>query len=361
MSRPTAVVIGAGPAGLSAAIGLQRSGFDVVLLEQIPKIKSRVCGAFLNPEAVRHLEWLGVREQAESEGIAVRHCQLTASFIPTASVPIKQRGREGIGLPRVRLEEMLLKKFLEEGGRFESGTKIKSLDLAPKADWTVLADGRFSLAQGDAHKAQNGGWYGWNALFLNARQDPGGLSLHFYPGGYVGTLTFKDGLTNVCGLLYRHRSQPLLSWENIFSEAIAAQPHLKAMLADARRETEWRGVGPLPHTTGLRPSGDFVLVGDAAAVGDPFMGEGIGRSLGAGPMLYKAVAQSGGAAVFDARKTKTVYEHLWKKYYTSRLRLGSVTRAVIRRRWLFRPTVSFLLKIKAPLVYTRLSHAGFEP
>jgi len=366
------IVIGAGPAGLSAGIGLIRAGFHVTVLEQTPVVKSRVCGAFLNPEAVRHLEWIGVGEQAQAEGIPVRFCRLTAPFMSESVVPIWQNGREGLGLPRVRLEEILRNKFIEGGGEIETGMKVKSVtingpawlirtvDRNFPADWTVAADGRFSLAHIDTHTMNHDGWYGWNATFSGARQNPGDLSLHFYPGGYVGTLTYRDGQTNVCGLIHRDRTDPIGSWEKIFDEALERQPYLKELLRSSRRESDWRGVGPLPHTMGLRKAEDFALAGDAAAVGDPFMGEGIGRALGSGPMLAHAIALTGGISSFEGEKAKMIYEDLWKKYYTSRLRLGAFTRAVLRRPWLFRPAISFLLKFKAPFVYMHYSHAGWN-
>lgn len=364
-----AVVVGAGPAGLSAAIGLLRAGFETMLLERASEVKSRVCGSFLNPEAVGHLDWLGVREAVESAGVPVKVCRLTTPFLSPVDVPVRQRGRDGLGVPRVLLEEVLAEKFIHEGGRFEKGMNVTSVrrkgaewvfDCSSRvisADWGVLSDGRFSVAHDD-QKQDAAGWYGWNAAFSGTDQPPGALSLHFYGGGYVGTLTFKDGITNVCGLIYRERSGAT-SWQNVFEKAIENQPRLRSLLARARRETPWRGVGPLPHTSSMRRS-DFTNCGDAAAVGDPFMGEGIGRALGAGPMLADAVAVGGGLSRFEADAAKKIYESSWKKYYTRRLQLGMLTRAVIRRRWLFRPAAAMLMNFKVPLVYTRFSHAGFQ-
>ena len=44
----TAIVVGAGPAGLSASIGLARAGFSVRVLEQRKEWQKRVCGSFLS-------------------------------------------------------------------------------------------------------------------------------------------------------------------------------------------------------------------------------------------------------------------------------------------------------------------------
>ena len=67
---PDVVVVGAGPAGLSAAIGLRRAGADVLVLEQHPAPPPRVCGAFVNPEGASHLEALGLMDRVTDAGAA---------------------------------------------------------------------------------------------------------------------------------------------------------------------------------------------------------------------------------------------------------------------------------------------------
>ena len=55
-----AIVIGAGPGGLAAAIGLRRAGIDVIVCEKSPKLKSAGSGLTLWPNASRALDAIGV-------------------------------------------------------------------------------------------------------------------------------------------------------------------------------------------------------------------------------------------------------------------------------------------------------------
>ena len=71
MNKPCADVIGAGPAGLSAAIGLTRAGYRVNVTEQRLRWTGRVCGCFLSPEASRHLQWLDVLRDVEAVAVPV--------------------------------------------------------------------------------------------------------------------------------------------------------------------------------------------------------------------------------------------------------------------------------------------------
>lgn len=57
---PSAVVVGAGPGGLSAAIALRRAGFGVVVCEAASELREIGSGLTLWPNALRALEALGV-------------------------------------------------------------------------------------------------------------------------------------------------------------------------------------------------------------------------------------------------------------------------------------------------------------
>src|SRR5690606_20010255 len=54
------IVVGAGPAGSSAAFYLARSGLDVLLLEKTRFPREKVCGDGLTPRAVKELVAMGV-------------------------------------------------------------------------------------------------------------------------------------------------------------------------------------------------------------------------------------------------------------------------------------------------------------
>lgn len=69
MSRNTVVVVGGGIGGLAAAVGLQRIGWSVVLLEQAPAISEVGAGLSLWPNALRSLDVLGIGEQVRASGV----------------------------------------------------------------------------------------------------------------------------------------------------------------------------------------------------------------------------------------------------------------------------------------------------
>src|SRR4051812_49493356 len=63
--RADVVVVGAGPAGSSAAFWLSRAGLDVAVLEKSQFPREKVCGDGLTPRAVKQLIAMGIETSPE--------------------------------------------------------------------------------------------------------------------------------------------------------------------------------------------------------------------------------------------------------------------------------------------------------
>ena len=77
--RFDAIVIGAGPAGSTAAIELSRQGRSVAILEKAPFPRRKVCGEFLSATTAPILRHLGIEESWRARaGPEVRRVALFA-------------------------------------------------------------------------------------------------------------------------------------------------------------------------------------------------------------------------------------------------------------------------------------------
>ena len=54
------VIVGAGLAGLTAAIHLSKLGYSIILIEKNSFPKHKVCGEYISNEVLPYLDWLGV-------------------------------------------------------------------------------------------------------------------------------------------------------------------------------------------------------------------------------------------------------------------------------------------------------------
>jgi len=341
---PDALVVGAGPAGLSAAIALRGAGADVIVLEQHTLPPPRVCGAFINPEGASHLEALGVsRLLLDAGAVPVTECRVTWPGGRDARVPIVRGGRAGLALPRPTLERVMADHLVSLGGAVRWGARVLRTDRdgegwsvemlsgltrhVATAPLLIVADGRFSSLSGRQTRKTRAGWFGWNATFAGIDQEPGSLSLHFGRDSYVGLLTFNDGSTNVCGLTHSDGAGPL-RWEDVLAAGVGQDRVLADLLRGATRVDAFRGVGPLPFSRAMWGGLGPLVAGDAAAVGDPYMGEGISRALGTGPVLTAALASGGLKAIAGVAAR---YNTIWRARYRSRLWVGTVARRILDR------------------------------
>jgi 2-polyprenyl-6-methoxyphenol hydroxylase-like FAD-dependent oxidoreductase len=256
---------------------------DVTLLEQRSNWPGRVCGGFLNPEGVGHLRTLGAFDAVVAGGaVEVARSRLTTSGGIDRAVSVTVGGTMGLGVPRRVLEETLLDVARELGVTVRMGVRAVAARRADGgcavvarrgpaierhvSDLAVLADGRFSLGARPEPKGRKG-WFGWNATFGGVPQRPGELSMHFFPYGYFGVLTFADESTNVCGLTH-FASDDRRTWDERWQGVLLAQPHLARLVAGATRVSEWQVSGRFR----FRPPCGRAMAsscGDAAAVGDP--------------------------------------------------------------------------------------------
>ena len=245
----------------------------------------------------------------------------------------------------------------EEGGRLQWGARVTGAERGPRG-WTVdlvaglqrtaveapllvVADGRFSTLSGRPARRGRAGWFGWNASFVGVAQPPGSLSLHFYAGGYVGVLTFADGVTNVCGLVKLDGMQPP-RWADVFATggARAARARGPPRAGDAGgRVPRCRAVAVLGGVWWNVPARWWRVTPPRS--GTRIMGEGISRALGTGPALLATPGIGRPDAVGDAGVER--YNRLWRGRYLPRLRLGAAARWVLGSRRFARPLVGQVL------------------
>jgi flavin-dependent dehydrogenase len=293
-------VIGAGPAGASAAITAARAGAGVLLLERGKLPRQRVCGEFVSAESINLLGELLNATDLLNHGLRIPEARLFFDG-HVISTPVEP---QAASIARLDLDLALWRsaeragvdarmQTTVEGISKETSFRISTSAGTFHARAVINATGRWSnlhaqspFKAADATKEK---WLGVKAHFSEPDPHPS-VDLYFFDGGYCGvqpvTLAGSnqaEGRVNACAMV---RSDVARSLPEIFD----LHPELK------KRSQNWRPLGEPVSTSPLifrepAPVEDRILLaGDAAGFVDPFVGDGISLALRSGALAAQSLA-----------------------------------------------------------------------
>ncbi len=266
-------VLGAGPAGSSAAIAALHAGAAVRIFEKSAFPRHKVCGEFLSPGVAPLIERLGGAKQFA----AARPHRVTRFALHFPRYTKHGLFAEaGLGLSRYRLDQILLDLAIEAGAKLER-------EPAPER-----ANPPVVIATGRRFQGKRGGrLFGFKAHFTGPPDDS--VELFFFDGCYVGINCVEAGITNVCGVgpeeaLTRHGFEP--------DSLTATFAPLRDRVSSLERSLPWLTTGPLYFRDRLNdpPQPGQYPAGDQVSFVDPFTGSGILSALVSGPAAGQAAA-----------------------------------------------------------------------
>jgi flavin-dependent dehydrogenase len=296
------VVVGAGPAGALAALGLARQGVPVLLVERRRFPRWKVCGACLSGQALAALEEAGQGPLLDQLGARpLRSVQLGLQglrvelALPAGRVLSRRALDQGLVEAAVAAGATLVPEAMAQLGPAESRSRAVQLRRG-RDSATVQAD-LVLVAAGLAHRClreepgvstrlQPGSRIGAGCLLPAPSQgatDPANAAygddrLHMAVGrhGYVGLVRLEDGALNVAaafdGAALAAAGGPAAAADQVLDEA-GFEP-LPALATAA-----WQLTPALTRTSRPLAGDRYLLLGDAAGYVEPFTGEGMGWAL----------------------------------------------------------------------------------
>ena len=308
------VVIGAGPAGSSAATWAARGGRDVLLVDSAEFPRDKTCGDGLTPRAVHEMQLLGLASWLDGH---IRHHGLRLSGFG-ADIEISWPGpsfpARSSAVPRMDLDDRIRQVAGEAGAAMRLGVKAVGVkhDSSGRVDAVLLADGttvgcrtliiadgaRSTLGRELGRKWHQETVYGvaargylatprsaepWISSDLELRSGDGQVL-----PGYGWIFPLGNGEVNIGVGALATLKRPA---------DVALRPLMKHY-TDLKREA-WGFEGqPRAVASALLPMGgavsgvagpNWMLIGDAAACVNPLNGEGIDYGLETGRLAAELV------------------------------------------------------------------------
>jgi flavin-dependent dehydrogenase len=316
-----AIVIGAGPAGTSAAAVLAERGRRVALLEReaFPRYK---VGESLIPFCWYPLERLGLIEALDASAFVVR--KYSVQFISVEgqrSTPFYFFDHTSHDCARtwqvVRsdFDRLLLQNAVSRGAELFARTSARELlragdrvvgvravgpegaELDLRAPVTIDATGRDSFSQtrngwrvADRRLRKMAIWTYWRGALRDEGHDEGATTIAYLPDkGWFWYIPLPDDVVSVGvvadgAYLYDGEKDSGV----IFEREAARQPWIRERLAPGSRCGEYRVTSDFSYRARHCAENGLVLIGDAFAFLDPVFSSGVFFALSSGVMAADA-------------------------------------------------------------------------
>ena len=362
-----AIVVGAGPAGSSAAYWLAQAGLDVLLLEKAEFPREKVCGDGLTPRASRELVAMGIDTSPEAgwlrnKGLRIRGGGQTLHlpWPDLASFP-----DYGLVRRRADFDEMLARHAEKAGahlltstpvtgpitnaagrvigvtarntaghptGKHSAKTEADGDELRFHAPLVLAADGnssRFGLALGRRPRKDRPMGVAVRTYYTSPRHEDDWLEswLELRDGddllpGYGWIFGMGDGTSNVgLGILNTTPAFQTTDYRDLLRRWLDNTPE-EWGYREANRTEPIRGAAlPMGFNRTPHYARGVMLLGDSGGMVNPFNGEGIAYAMESGRIAAETAAQALARTTDEARELAlTNYAQRlkveWGGYYT---------------------------------------------
>ncbi|HVR81592.1 MAG TPA: NAD(P)/FAD-dependent oxidoreductase [Luteimonas sp.] len=359
-----AIIVGAGPAGSTAAILLAQAGWSVALIEKQTFPRRKVCGECIAATNLPLLDALGVGAAFDAlagpelrrVGLFVGAHALAAELPPFAA----SEHAWGRALGREHLDTLLLQRAAALGANIWQPWTVKrmtrdgtrhvchALDVESGATATlsapllITAHGSWepdpSAEQRSRRPQRSSDLFAFKATFRNAHIEPGLLPVLAFTGGYGGMVLGDHGLTTLAFCIRRDTLRECRTRNPALKAALAAHAHVvesclgvRRTLANAELEALWLSVGPIQPgiRAPWRDDGTFAI-GNVAGEAHPILGEGISMAIQSAWLLCERLLARGDELCGDEPTARAIvevgrdYAASWRRSFAPRIRLAAV-------------------------------------
>lgn len=304
------VVVGAGPAGIAAAISARQQGLHAVCVDKAHFPRDKTCGDGLTANALRLLEKLGVTgaDLEATDAAFVRECVLVSPSGRQAHLPLPTNGAHAAVVSRRALDAELVTVARRGGVEVREGHAIETVTDDGRsvcvgfddgaeidASFVIAADGHWSSVRravepGTARDL--GEWHAVRQYFDGVDDDR--LWVIFERDllpGYAWVFPLPGGRANVGYGVLRSDGRTGRELKDLWPDLLS-RPVLRDVLGPRAVASEPVRAWPIParYDPARLQHGRVLFVGDAAGVVDPMTGEGIAQAIETGMLAAESIA-----------------------------------------------------------------------
>ncbi len=291
-------MVGAGPAGATAAAHLASSGHTVLVLDRHSFPREKVCGDALIPDALNALRTLGLLETVLREGHSVDHLTVLSPSGVRVEIPA-----ECVTLRREVLDALILTRAIASGATFRVATVDRLLQEAGGGVAVSIKNSQVTVRAKIAILATGADVSLLGTLGMVERPGPSALALRCYAEssleinelivsfdrsvipGYAWIFPMGKRQYNIgCGVFYDERRPGTMNLREAFTRFVTKAQIARDLLQQGQLLTRLRGARIRAGLAGaaIHSGASIVSIGEAIGATYPFTGEGIGKAMETG-------------------------------------------------------------------------------
>ena len=316
------IIVGAGPAGTSAALYAHRLGLSAILLDKAVFPRDKICGDALSGKSVRIMRELDLLDGVEKlEGAEINRITFGSPSNNQFDVYLNSTKntdliKKGFVIPRLVFDNFMFEKA-NEVTETRQGFSVK--DLIMENDHVVGVKGK--TKDGSAEEFQAPivlGCDGYNSIvarklglyemdmdntsvavrcyYKGVKDLSNQIELHYLKEvnpGYFWLFPAGNGVANIgIGLSKSDMKKEKRTLRQIMDEVTKSE-YFKERFSEAEQMEKPVGWNlPVGSSHRKNHGNGFLLLGDAAGLIDPFTGEGIGNAMVSGKYAMEVAAKS---------------------------------------------------------------------
>lgn len=353
------VIIGAGLAGLTAAIHLSKAGHKIVVIEKNSFPHHKVCGEYVSNEVLPYLNWLGI------DPLSLGATQIsTMEFSSSSGAMIKARlPLGGFGISRFTLDNHMYELALAAGCRFifDTVTDVRfdgnlfSVALPDSQIPTALVIGAFGKRSNIDQKLsrkfimKKSPWLAVKSHYTGSFAEDV-VGLHNFSGGYCGVSKVENGLINICYLANYESFKKYKNIETYQQMILIENPHLKQIFKKCSTAMQPLTISQISFATKLPVENNILMVGDTAGLIHPLCGNGMAMAIHSAKIASELVLR-----FFDGEMSRQDLEEryslAWNRQFKARIKMGRLLSGILRKRQLSEILIRIVVRFPAVLNY----------
>ncbi|RAJ25738.1 flavin-dependent dehydrogenase [Gelidibacter algens] len=329
------LIIGGGLAGLSAAIHLQKQGFDVMLIEKNEYPKHKVCGEYISNEVLPYLNYLGVDVFAlGAKNITKFEVSSAKSKLIAANLPLG-----GFGISRYALDEALYLKAKSVGVLFVVDTVMEVQFLDDQFSVETKENGKYTskIVIGAYGKRTNldvklnRNFIKNKSPYLAVKTHVKGdfpedvVALHNFEGGYCGVSKVEDDSINLCYITNFEAFKKYKDIEEFQEKVLFKNTYLKSIFKNTTAVFESPlTISQISFDRKSPVEEHMLMCGDSAGMIHPLCGNGMSMAIRSAQIASELIIDYLDNKILSRNSLERSYQKAWNKAFKNRLKVGHV-------------------------------------